>query len=395
MNHTTQTSAALADVAARVRELREIAGLTTAETAEQTGFTEGEYAAYESGTLDLPFSFIHKCALLFGVELSDLLEGASSARLKRYTVTRRGRGRVTAREKGIEISELAPMFRDKLAEPYWVTYDYLEEQQNTPIQLDTHAGFEFDIVLKGSLKVQIGGHIEVLAEGDSIYYDSGTPHGMIAVGGQECVFCAVVIPGQAAREEYAETITPLKTGLPRIYESFIDTAEDGVGELLSLSFKNTKHFNYAFDVVDALAEKSPDKLAMLHIDRDMNERRLTFEDMSRMSSRAANYLQSVGVKRGDHVMLVLKRNYQFWVTLLALHKLGAVMIPAPDQLLEKDFDYRFKAGGVSAIITTAQSNAYAEAEKAMAYCADVKVRVMVNGARDGWRDFDAEYVKFR
>ncbi|MDR1328608.1 MAG: AMP-binding protein, partial [Oscillospiraceae bacterium] len=353
------------------------------------------YRLYESGAEDLPFSFIHKCALLFGVDISDLLEGTNTARLSHYAVTRRGRGRVTAREAGIEITELAPMFRDKLAEPYWVTYAYSEAQQTEPIGLDTHGGHEFDVVISGSLKVQVGEHIEVLSEGDSIYYNSGVPHGMIAVGGRDCVFCAVVLPGKASTEALAETIEPLETKQPMIFENFVETDEDETGAPLSVRFKNTESFNFAFDVVDALAEKYPSKLAMLHIDRDFNERRFTFEDMSRQSSRAANYLASLGVKRGDHVMLVLKRNWQFWTVTLALHKLGAVMIPAPDQLLEKDFDYRFKAGSVSAIIATAQSDAYREAEKAMEYNESVRLRVMAGGAADGWRDFDGEYEKFR
>jgi acetyl-CoA synthetase len=395
VNHTENTSTALQDVAARIRELREIEGMTLERAAGATGFSPEEYAVYESGTEDLPFSFIHKCAMLFGVELSDLLEGTSSARLTHYTVTRRGRGRITAKETGTEIRELAPLFRDKIAEPYWVTYDYLEEQQTAPIELDTHSGHEFDMIISGSLKVQIGEHIEVLTEGDSIYYDSGTPHGMIAVGGVECVFCAVVIPGEATRVAYAETIAPLEINRPQIYENFIDTVEDDIGAPLSVKFKNIERYNFAFDVVDALAEKYPDKLAMLHIDRNFVERRFTFEDMSKLSSRAANYLVSLGIKKGDHVMLVLKRNYQFWIATLALHKLGAIMIPAPDQLLEKDFEYRFKAGSVSAIITTGQSNAYLEAEKAMGNCPDVTIKVMCNGKAEGWRDFDNEFKLFR
>ncbi|MDR1065255.1 MAG: AMP-binding protein, partial [Oscillospiraceae bacterium] len=419
MNTQKQTTAALADVAARIRELREIEGLTPEDAAERTGFRPDIYRLYESGAEDLPFSFIHKCALLFGVDISDLLEGTNTARLSHYAVTRRGRGRVTAREPGIEITELAPMFRDKLAEPYWVTYAYSEEQQTAPIDLDTHGGHEFDVVISGSLKVQVGEHIEVLSEGDSIYYNSGVPHGMIAVGGHDCVFCAVVLPGKASTEALSETvesgfagfnhinntgsarapetgaISPLESKQPMIFENFIETDEDETGTPLAVRFKNIERFNFAFDVVDALAEKYPSKLAMLHIDRDFNERRFTFEDMSRQSSRAANYLASLGVKRGDHVMLVLKRNWQFWTVTLALHKLGAVMIPAPDQLLEKDFDYRFKAGNVSAIIATAQSDAYREAEKAMEYNENVRLRVMAGGAADGWRDFDGEFEKFR
>ena len=92
---------------------------------------------------------------------------------------------------------------------------------------------------------------------------------------------------------------------------------------------------------------------MLHLDRDKNERRFTFEDMSRASSRAANYFKALGIKKGDRVMLVLKRNYQFWFAVLGLHKLGAIAIPATDQLQKKDFEYRFEAAGVSAIICTA------------------------------------------
>ena len=110
----------------------------------------------------------------FSAELTELLEG-SGARLKSYTVTRKGKGRITAREPGIEIKDLAPLFRNKIAEPFWVTYTYSEEQQNQPINLATHAGQEFDIILSGSLKVQIGEHIELLNEGDSIYYNSSRP----------------------------------------------------------------------------------------------------------------------------------------------------------------------------------------------------------------------------
>ena len=89
---------------------------------------------------------------------------------------------------------------------------------------------------------------------------------------------------------------------------------------------------------------------MLHISEDMTERRFTFQDMKKESARAANYFKSLGIKRGDRVMLVLKRHYQYWFSVLALHKLGAVAIPATNQLLEKDFTYRFQAGKVKAIL---------------------------------------------
>ncbi|MBQ1502161.1 MAG: AMP-binding protein, partial [Firmicutes bacterium] len=318
----------LAEMASRIREMREVSGFSIEYMAEQTEVSIEDYQRYESGTTDLPFTFIHKCALAFDMEITDLLEG-QSASLSSYTLTRKGGGPVTAKEEGILISNLAPMFRNKIAEPYWVTYSYSPELQNKPIHTTTHSGQEFDLVLSGQLKVRVGEHTEVLNEGDSIYYNSSTPHGMIAVGGRDCVFCAVVLPGEKTEEKLlGETIVAAKQSSHMVYENFIDVVEDENGALQSISFKNDDKFNFAFDVVDAIAKRSPDKLAMLHLDREKNERRFTFEDISRHSNRAANYFKSLGIKKGDRVMLVLRRNYQFWISVIALHKLGAIIIPA-------------------------------------------------------------------
>ncbi len=113
----------LSEVAARIRELRDIMGFTVAEMAEKTDVTVEKYEFYESGKADIPFTFIHKCALEFGVEMTELLEG-KTAKLTSYTVTRKGQGQGTAKEDGIDIANLAPKFKDKLAEPYWVKYEY-------------------------------------------------------------------------------------------------------------------------------------------------------------------------------------------------------------------------------------------------------------------------------
>jgi acetyl-CoA synthetase len=396
MTQNDQMTSMLMDVAARIRDLREIEGFSQEEMAKKTGVSLEKYKQYEMGSEDLPFTFIHKCALTFGVELTDLLEG-SSAHLSSYMVTRKGKGRITAREEGIEIKDLAPLFRHKSAEPYYVTYAYSEEQQNKPINLITHAGQEFDFILSGKLKVQIGEHTEILAEGDSIYYNSSTPHGMIAVDGKECVFCAVVIPGEEKIDEkITEPVVPAVKKRPMIYEEFIATQDDENGILQSISFTNQDRFNFAFDVVDALAAKAPNKLAMLHVDRYKNVRRFTFEDMSKLSSRAANYFRSLGIKKGDRVMLVLKRNYQFWISILALHKLGAIVIPATDQLLMKDFEYRFNAAGISAIVCSADNAKTAEeAELAMEKCPGVALKIIASGTREGWHSFDDEIDMFR
>ncbi len=395
MDKNNAATARIYEIATRIRELREISGMSPAQLAEATDVTPEEYLDYESGAIDLPFTFIHKCALTFDVEIIDLLEG-KSAYLKTYTVTRSGGGQITAKEPGILIKNMAPLLRDKIAEPYWVHYAYDPALQDKPIHTTTHDGQEFDLVLQGRLKVRIGEHTEVLNEGDSIYYNSSTPHGMIAIDGQDCVFCAVILPGaEASQQELTETIMATRQTEPLIYQDFVTPVEDEHGALQTISFKNEKQFNFAFDIVDELARTKPDQLAMLHLDRNRLERHFTFEDISRNSSRAANYLKSLGVKKGDRIMLVLRRNYQFWFILLALHKLGAVAVPATDQLLAHDFEYRYRSAGVKGIICTADSEAWRQAEEAMADYPELTMKVMVNGVREGWHDFDEEYLMFR
>lgn len=384
----------LLEIALRIKELREIMGWTTAEMAQKTQVSEEQYIIFESANADIPFSFIHKCALAFDVELTELLEGRT-AKLSTYTVTRKGKGQKTAKEDGIDITNLAPKFRDKIAEPYFVRYEYSAAQQNKPIHLSTHSGQEFDFILSGSLKVQIGDHTEILHEGDSIYYNSSIPHGMIAVDGGECVFCAVVLPGEEVKEETVRrSIASAKTSEKLVCEKFIETEEDESGALQNISFKNTDVFNFGFDVVDGIADKYPEKLAMLHVDKNKVERRFTFKDIKRASNQCANYFTSLGIKRGDKVMLVLKRHYQFWFSMVALHKIGAVAIPATNQLKDHDFEYRYKAAGVSAIICTADGDTAEIAERAAKNCEGVKNLIMVGGKRDGWHDFDSEYKLF-
>jgi acetyl-CoA synthetase len=384
----------LSEIAARIKEMREIMGWTVTEMAEKTDVTEQTYLTYESGSIDIPFSFIHKCALAFDVEMMELLEGRS-ARLTSYTVTRKGGGQKTAQEDGIDITNLAPKFRNKIAEPYWVRYEYDPAQQNKPIHLATHSGQEFDLIISGKLKVQIGNHVEILSEGDSIYYDSSTPHGMIAVDGQDCVFCAVVLPGEKTQEEAVRgSIVAAKSSAPLVCEKFIDTTEDENGALQSIAFKNTETFNFGFDVVDEIARRYPDKLAMLHLDKNKVERRFTFKDIKDYSNRTANYFTSLGIKKGDKVMLVLKRHYQFWFAMVALHKLGAVAIPATNQLKEHDFEYRYNAAGVSAIVCTSDGDTADIAAAAAKKCPQVTTKIMVGGAKDGWHNFDEEFKLF-
>ncbi len=384
----------LMEVAERIREMREISGFSVEEMAEKTEVSVSEYKAYENGTVDFPFTFIHKCALAFGLGITDILEG-ESARLKSYTVTRRGGGRQTAEEEGISIVNVAPMFKNKIAEPYFCKYDYNEELQTKPIHLTKHAGQEFDFVLSGKMKIQIGNNFEELAAGDSIYYNSSTPHGMIAIGGEDVKFIAIILPGEKESEELDDGV--MKSHIAKksaITGQFVRTLEDGDGCLKAINFRNEDKFNFAFDCVDAIANNTPDKLAMLHISKDKTERRFTFNDMKRRSNQTANYFKSLGIKRGDRVMLVLKRHYQFWFSMLALHKLGAIAIPATNQLLAHDFEYRFNSAGVSAIVATADGSVADSVDEAQKTCPTLTTKILVGGTREGWRDFNSEFEMY-
>lgn len=179
-----------------------------------------------------------------------------------------------------------------------------------------------------------------------------------------------------------------------IYESYIDVAENEQGVLESIRFKNTDTFNFALDIVDRLAEEQPDKLAMLHVAKNKRKRELTFEDMSKYSSKAAAYFESLGIKKGDRVMLVLKRHYQFWFAILGLHKLGAVAIPATNLMKQQDFEYRFKAAGVKAIVCTADDNVAYQVELAMEQIPETIIKVIARGKRDGWDSFDRGIQQF-
>ena len=384
----------LMEIAQRIREMREILGYSKQKMADLTEVSEEAYRLYETGTVDLPFTFMHKCAKVFGLEITDLLEG-QSAKLSGYTVTRRGKGLVTASEDGITIQDMAPMFRKKLATPYWVTYQYSPELQNLPIHTTTHAGQEFNLVIKGAMRIQVGDHVEILREGDSIFYKSSTPHGMIAIDGQDCVFLSMIMASDTTDQPlYIGQSRKAKAGAPYLCEKFIQTTEDDHGALQNIKFMDEETYNFAFDTVDAIARRNPDKLAMVHIANDMTERRFTFKDIKDASSQAANYFKSLGIKRGDRVMLVLKRHYQFWFAILGLHKLGAIAIPATNQLVEHDFTYRFNAAGVSAVLCTADGDTAHQIELAEEVTGTKLTKIIVNGARDGWHNFDEEYGLF-
>jgi len=396
----------LAEVASRVHGLRLDMGLTPEEIAGKLDITAEEYLKYESGNQDLNFTFIYKFANLAGVEISDIMEGSSPA-LTEYAVTRNGQGSPITKRPGYKYQRLASRFKNKLCEPFRVVVPYSEEALNPPYHLVTHNYQEMNIVVKGTLKVIIGDSSEVLHEGDSIYFDSRQPHGEFALGGEDCVFYAIILNPEAwgkgdsyttpydSEELRTENVTNVDAANLKdpVYARYLDGVLDENGTLVDVKVNvpECKKFNFAFDCVDAIADKDPDKLAMVWVAKDcVTEKRFTFSDIKKYSNMTANYFKSLGIGKGDKVLLVVKRHYQFWFAMMGLEKLGAVAIPAPHLLRDHDYEYRFNAAGVKAMFITADDDAADEAEKAADKC-NVNIRVLCNGSRPGWHDFNEEF----
>lgn len=167
----------------------------------------------------------------------------------------------------------------------------------------------------------------------------------------------------------------------------------------NFKIKVPEHFNFAYDVVDRWAEEQPDKPALLWTNEAGEERQFTFREMKEYSDRTASFFQSLGIGRGNMVMLILKRRYQFWFSILALHKLGAVAIPATHLLMPKDIVYRCNAAKIKAIVAVGDEVVTGNIEKALPKCPTMR-RVISTGpiVPEGWEDFNkgiAEAPEFR
>ncbi len=177
--------------------------------------------------------------------------------------------------------------------------------------------------------------------------------------------------------------------------NFVKEGFDENGILNKFEVTYPENFNFGYDIIDKYGELEPDRRALMWVDLEGNERTFTFGDLSRLSTKAANMFLSMGIKKGDHVMLVLKRNYQFWYVMMALIKIGAIGIPATHLLTTKDFVYRFEAADVKAVVATSHadvSHYVEEADEKLGSCLTAKY--IVNGTREGWTTFDEEIEKY-
>ncbi|MEG0585049.1 MAG: AMP-binding protein [Christensenellaceae bacterium] len=180
-----------------------------------------------------------------------------------------------------------------------------------------------------------------------------------------------------------------------MYEKYSTTGFDSY-ESFAKNFKTIvpENFNFAFDVVDVLAQEQPKKRALLWTNDQDDEKVFTFEDISRLSSQAANFFKAEGIKKGDKVMLILKRHYEFWISIIALHKIGAIAIPATHLLTKKDIVYRCNAADIKMIVCTKDDELKEHVEQARADCPTLEKLVLVREQRDEWIEFWTEMKKY-
>lgn len=176
-------------IAARIKELREISGISIETLAKELKISPETYLEYESGNTDIPVSFLYEISNRFNVELTAILTGGGP-KLHSFALVRKGKGVNIERRKQYKYQSLAYNFANKKAEPFLVCAE--PEPDSSPIHYNSHPGQEFNYVIEGTLKVIINGHEVILNEGDSLYFDSNSEHGMKAMDNKSAKFLAII-----------------------------------------------------------------------------------------------------------------------------------------------------------------------------------------------------------
>ncbi|WP_418739279.1 AMP-binding protein [Ellagibacter isourolithinifaciens] len=171
---------------------------------------------------------------------------------------------------------------------------------------------------------------------------------------------------------------------------YVDETYAPDGQLETFSVHYPDNFNFGYDIVDDIAMNDPDRRAMIWCNPEGEEHIFTFADMKRWSDKTANFLVDQGIKRGDYVLVVLRRHYQFWFVATALAKIGAVMVPATFMLKEHDLEYRLNGASISSIICTSVGEISQIADNVIDECPTVTSRILVNGAGGGTTKYDDE-----
>jgi mannose-6-phosphate isomerase-like protein (cupin superfamily) len=177
-------------IAERMKGLREVLGITAEDAALTCGIAVEKYLEFETGGNDIPVSILHRFAHRYNVELTVLLTG-QEPHMHHYSLVRKNQGTIVERRKSYKYQDLAQLYINRKAEPFLVTVE--PKSVETGFSLNSHPGQEFNYILNGRVKFNLNGKVMELSEGDSIYFDSGLPHGMLALDNKECRFLAVII----------------------------------------------------------------------------------------------------------------------------------------------------------------------------------------------------------
>ena len=177
----------MAQVAIRLKGLRDALDLTTSQVAEKFNISEETYNAYESGEADIPVNFLNEFANAYNVELHAILFD-EDPKMSSYFVTRNGKGVKVERTAAYSYQSLAAGFKNRIFDPLFVTV----EPNDKPMTLNSHEGQEWNCVIEGRMEIQIGEKSIILEQGDSIMYDSKRPHGMKALDGKTVKFITII-----------------------------------------------------------------------------------------------------------------------------------------------------------------------------------------------------------
>ena len=179
----------LKQIAERLKEMREVLNIPVEEAASTCGISEEKYLTYETGEYDIPVSILHRMAHQYNFELTMLLSG-EEPHMRSYTLTRKEKGIVIDRRQAYKYQSLAGNFLNRKAEPFLVT---VEPKEDSSVSYNSHPGQEFNYMIEGKLRLFIGEKQMTLHPGDSIYFDSGLPHGMLAEDGKTAKFLAIIL----------------------------------------------------------------------------------------------------------------------------------------------------------------------------------------------------------
>ncbi|MGN0601462.1 MAG: AMP-binding protein [Oscillospiraceae bacterium] len=182
--------------------------------------------------------------------------------------------------------------------------------------------------------------------------------------------------------------------LENFYKRFVNEEFDENGVLSKFELNLKDNFNFSYDVIDELAEIVPDKTAIYWVNENGEEHKFSFKDLKEKSNQVANMMIAHGVKKGDMVMSVLKRHYEYWFLAYGLMKMGAILIPATNQLMKKDFTYRFKSADVKYIVATGEDNVPDHVDSALKEYDGMIEKFITHGSKEGWIDFLSEIDKY-